>query len=148
MRRSLVLSLSLRPSPILLIVGGSAHVLAVVAVAASALTGWLKGGWIVAILLGVSHFLWRYGYRAGGGFIARLELAEERWRLETGSGARYMAVCVSGYAHPWLILLNFRLENGRRRSLALLPDAADPAALRRLRVWLRTRPSPEATPDF
>ncbi len=44
----------------------------------------------------------------------------------------------SGYAHPLIVILNFRLENGRRRSLTLLPDTVAGDELRRLRSWLLT----------
>jgi hypothetical protein len=126
-------------SRILLLSGGGAHVLAGVAVAISSLPPWIKAGWIAAITLALFRFGWQYGYRQGRGFIIRLQLLDERWWLETGDGTRHHAGLTGGYAHPGIVILNFRLENGRRRSLALLPDAADPEALRRLRVWLRTR---------
>ena len=127
-----------RPSRLLLASGG-AHVLAGVAVIVSSLPLWIKVGWIVAIAVAVLGFVWQYGYRRGRGFIARIEWLDGGWRLETGDGTLHRAGLTGGYAHPGVVILNFRLESGGRRSLALLPDAADPEALRRLRVWLRTR---------
>jgi hypothetical protein len=132
-------SIELRLSLILLVSGGGAHVLAGVAVVVSSLPLWIKAGWIAGITLALVRFGWQYGYRRGRGFIARLELLDGRWRLETGDGSVYRASLTGGYAHPGIVILNFRLENGGRRSLALLPDAADPEVLRRLRVWRRTR---------
>ena len=128
-----------RPSRILLVSGGGAHVLAGVAVVVSSLPLWIKVGWIAGIGLMLLRFGWQYGYRRGHGFIARIELLDGVWRLETGDGSLYRAGLTDGYAHPGVVILNFRLESGGRRSLALLPDAADAEALRRLRVWLRTR---------
>ena len=138
MRNLVALSIQPRPSRILLSGGGGAHVLSGVAVVVCNLPLWIKVGLIAGIALALIGFGWRYGYRRGGGFIARIELLDGRWRLETGSGATYPADLIGGYAHPAIVILNFRLENGRRRSLTLLPDSADPDALRRLRVWLRT----------
>lgn len=39
--------------------------------------------------------------------------------------------------HPWLIVLNLKLDDGRRASRVLFPDALDPVTFRRLRVRLR-----------
>jgi hypothetical protein len=134
-----VLSIQPRPSLILLIYGSGAHVLSGVAVVLCSLPLWIKVGLIAGIALALVRFGWEYGYRLGRGFIARIELLDGRWRLETGDGATHQANLISGYSHPAIVILNYRLENGQRRSLALLPDSADAEALRQLRVWLRTR---------
>jgi hypothetical protein len=47
----------------------------------------------------------------------------------------------------WLAVLTARDANGRSRSAVILPDAIEPEAFRRLRVWLKWRdaaPQPEA----
>lgn len=139
MRGHATLDIELRPSRILLVSGGSVHLLSGVAVVVCSLPLWIKAGLFAGIALASIGFVWRYGYRRGRGFIARLELLDGRWRLETGDGAFHCARLTGGYAHPRIVILNFRLENGRRRSLALLPDSTDPDTLRWLRVWLRTR---------
>ncbi|MDG4549441.1 MAG: hypothetical protein P9F19_10565 [Candidatus Contendobacter sp.] len=126
-----------RPSPLLLVCGGGAHVLAGVAVLVSSLPPWIRAGFIVGIALALGRFVWQYGFQGTRGFIARLELLDSAWRLETGDGTPHRARLTGGYAHLGIVVLNFRLESGGRRSLALLPDAADSNALRRLRVWLR-----------
>lgn len=128
-----------RPSRLLLTSGGIGHLLAGIAVAVCSLPLWIKTGLIVGIALALIRFGWQYGYLHGPGFLVRIELLDGRWLLETGDGTRYHAGLIDGYAHPGIVILNFRLENGERRSLALLPDTAEPNALRRLRVWLRTR---------
>jgi toxin CptA len=139
MRDLAALTLELRPSPILLVCGGGAHLLAGAAVAVCSLSPWIKAGLIVGIALALIRFGWQYGYRRGRGFIARIERLDGVWQLETGDGSLYRARLTGGYAHPGLVLLNFRLERGGWRSLALLPDAVEAEALRRLRVWLRTQ---------
>ena len=133
------LTIEPHPSRLLLACGGGAHVLASVAVLVSGVPPWIKASFVVGIALGLVRFVWRYGHRRGRGFIARLELLDDAWRLETGDGMPHRARLTSGYAHPGIVILNFRLESGGRRSLALLPDAADSETLRRLRVWLRTQ---------
>ena len=135
-----------RPSRLLLVSGGGAHILASVAVVVSSLPLGIKAGLIAGIALALFRFGQQYGYRWGRGFIARIDLLDGGWLLETGDGTLHRAALTGGYAHPGIVILNFRLENGRRRSLALLPDAADAEALRRLRVWLRTRQG-EDEPD-
>ena len=128
-----------RPSRLLLISGGIGHLLAGLAVAVCSLPLWIKTGLIVGIALALIRFGWQYGYPHGRGFLVRIELLDGRWLLETGDGIRYHAGLIDGYAHPGIVILNFRLESGEQRSLVLLPDAAEREALRRLRVWLRTR---------
>ncbi|MDG4594113.1 MAG: hypothetical protein P9F75_00200 [Candidatus Contendobacter sp.] len=128
-----------RPSRLLLACGGGAHLLAGVAVLVGSVPPWIKAGFIVGIALALVRFVWQYGHRRGRGFIARLELLDGAWRLRTGDGTPHRAHLTGGYAHPGIVILNFRLESSGRRSLVLLPDAADSEALRRLRVWLRVR---------
>lgn len=139
MRGHATLDIEPHPSRILLVSGSSVHLLSGVAVVVCSLPLWIKTGLFAGIALASIGFVWQYGYRRGRGFIARLELLDGRWRLEMGDGAFHCARLIGGYAHPRIVILNFRLENGRRRSLALLPDSTDPATLRWLRVWLRTR---------
>lgn len=145
-RAPATLNIEPRPSWLLLVSSGGAHVLAGVAVVASSLPLWVKAGFIAGITLALARFVWQYGYRRGRGFIARIERLDGVWRLETGDGNAHRARLTGGYAHPVIVILNFRLESSGRRSLALLPDAADAEALRRLRVWLRTRQG-EDEPD-
>jgi len=110
-----------------------------VAVVFSGVLLWVKVGLIVGIILSIAWAGYRYGYRRSHGFVARIELLDERWRLTTGDGVTHRASLIGGYAHPRIVVLNFRLENRQRKSLTLLPDSTDPDTLRRLRVWLRTR---------
>ena len=147
MRALSSLILEPRPSWLLLASGGGAHLLAGVAVVVCSLPLWIKAGLIVAIALAVGRFTWQYGNRRGRGFIARIELLDGGWRLEMGDGSLHRAGLTGGYAHPGIVILNFRLESDGRRSLALLPDAADAEAVRRLRVWLRIRRDDDDEPD-
>ncbi|NMQ20441.1 hypothetical protein E4P82_15320 [Candidatus Competibacter phosphatis] len=139
MYRLAALNIEPRPSRILLIGSGVAHGLAGVAAIVASVPLWAKAGLLVGIGLSLAWIGYRYGWRRGGGFISRVELLDGRWRLETGDGIRHPAGLTGGYAQPGIVVLNFRLEGGWRRSVALLPDAVDSETLRRLRVWLRTR---------
>ena len=119
--------------------GGIGHLLAGVAVIISTAPLWIKAGLAIGIALALVRFGWRYGNRHSPAFVARIELLDGRWRLETGDGMRHCAWLTGGYAHPGVVILNFRLEGGKPQSLTLLPDAADAEGLRRLRVWMRTQ---------
>ena len=134
-------SLKLEPrlSRRLLLSGGVSHVLAGVAVVVSSIPWWVQGGCVVGIILSLVWFSYGYGYAKGRRFITRIEWLDGRWRLETGDGSVHHGQVTGGYAHPLIVIVNFRLDNGGRRSLTLLPDAADSDDLRRLRVWLRTQ---------
>jgi len=94
------LRVNVRPSRILLIGGGSGHVLAGVAVVVADIPLWLKIGWIIAIGLALAGFLQRYGDRERRGFIACIELLDGRWRLTTGDGQVQRGRLTGGYAHP------------------------------------------------
>lgn len=133
------LRLEPRPSRILLVIGGVSHVLAGAAVIVSNLPWWVKAGFIAGIALSLAWFGYCYGYLPGRRFIACIELLDGRWRLETGAGGVQRGQLTGGYAHPLIVIVNFQLDGGGRRSLTLLPDSADPDDLRRLRVWLRAR---------
>ncbi len=94
---------------------------------------------MIGIGLSLAGFGWCYGHAGGRGFISRIEWLDRRWRLDTGDGRVQRGHLTGGYAHPQIIILNFRLDSGGRRAVTLLPDSADPDALRQLRVWLRTQ---------
>jgi len=119
--------------------GGVGHLLAGVAVIVSNIPWWVQVGFFAAIILSLVQFGYGYGYPHGRRFIRRIEWLDERWQLATGDGRRYSGQLISGYAYPYVVIVNFRLENGQHRSLTLLPDSADVDELRRMRVWLRTR---------
>ncbi|MBK8181690.1 MAG: hypothetical protein IPK63_01730 [Candidatus Competibacteraceae bacterium] len=129
--------LAVRPSRWLLIGGGMLHLMAVIAVLLSSLAIWIKAGFIAGLGLSVVLMAFRNGLRRSRGFVSRIEWLDGRWRLESGDGAIHQAQLIAAYAHPAIVILNFRLEDGRRRSLTLLPDSTNAEVLRRLRVWLR-----------
>ncbi len=139
MRDLTTLSIKPRPSRMLLISSGGAHVLSSIAVIVCSLPLGIKTVLVAGIALALARFGWQYAYPKGKGFTSRIELLDERWQLETGDGVIHLANLRGGYAHIRIVILNFRLENGRQQSLTLLPDSADPDSLRRLRVWLRTQ---------
>jgi toxin CptA len=65
----------------------------------------------------------------------------DSWTVEDGCGARSEAQLLGGsFVHPLLIVLNFRLADGSRRSRALLGDETNPERLRRLRARLLNTP--------
>lgn len=59
------------------------------------------------------------------------------WHIHDASGRHAAArLLADSYVHTRLIVLNFRMENGRRRSRAILGDELPEDALRRLRARL------------
>ncbi len=60
-----------------------------------------------------------------------------KWTVENGNGASFEArLLPSSIVKSQLMLLNFELANGQRRSRALFGDEAEPELLRRLRARL------------
>jgi toxin CptA len=80
------------------------------------------------------HSVFGYGPNA----IVRLTWdAEGRWSVHDRRGARWDAELLpSSLVHERLLVLNFRLQDGSRRTRALLGDELEPEALRRLRARL------------
>lgn len=71
--------------------------------------------------------------------IVRLSLnPESGLQVERRDGQmRQVVVREDSFVAAWLTVLNLRSVEGRQRhTLLLLPDNADPAAFRQLRVWL------------
>jgi toxin CptA len=80
------------------------------------------------------HPVFGYGRRA----LARLVWhADGTWLLHEATGATLEAELLGdSLVHDALLVLNFRLPDGRRRSRALLGDETDEESLRRLRARL------------
>ena len=76
--------------------------------------------------------------RRGGNDLRRLVWqADGDWLLQTRDGKESGARLLPGsYSHPWLVVLNLRLDNGRQRSVVLFADALAPDMHRRLRARL------------
>jgi toxin CptA len=63
--------------------------------------------------------------------------ADGSWSVEEASGRRADAELLgNSLVHPWLIVLNFKLAQGGRRTRILLGDELNAESLRRLRVRL------------
>lgn len=58
------------------------------------------------------------------------------WTLHDSHGSYEAELLPSTYVHPRLLVLNFKLKNGQRRTRALLGDELDVDSLRRLRARL------------
>ncbi len=116
--------------------GQGAHALALYALSFTTLEPCPRGVLAIAILAAWWHFrrtmAGAHGdvrirlYRDGGWAIS---LRAERLRT-----ARLMRPV---FVHPSLTVLRFRLDDGSRHSVLLLPDCVDADDFRRLRVWLR-----------
>ncbi len=64
---------------------------------------------------------------------------QDQWQLETPLGELINARLLgSSYVNPWLIVLNFKPEAGRRMlPVVIMPDSVDSTTFRRLSVKLR-----------
>lgn len=101
-----------------------------------------SGPWLVGIaaLIGLSwlgvrrHSAFGYGPRA----IARVATDPDgRWSIANAQGLRLEAELLGdSVAWSWLLVLNFRDADGRRRTRILLGDETTPEGLRRLRARL------------
>ena len=92
---------------------------------------------IVLLLSGTATFRVRVNLCSRRAVVALNRYADGTWQLRLADGTLHQArLLPDSYLHPELQVLNFRLDNGMRRSVVLMRDSADPASLRRLRVGL------------
>lgn len=68
-----------------------------------------------------------------------LAQADHRWTIETSAPKPVAAELLSSsYVHPRVLVLNFRVASGQKRSRVLLGDEVSPELLRKLRARLIT----------
>lgn len=112
------------------------------AVLVLALVALPPGGAMVAIAGAVAlSWVWTRRHPAfGHGVRALVRLvwhADGSWRVHDGTGASHEAELLGhSLVHDHLLVLNYALKPGGRRSRALLGDEADEELLRRLRARL------------
>lgn len=105
-----------------------------------------SAGWPSLLLAGAVGTSWLFVRRhpaLGFGPRALVRIVSEAdgsWRLEDDAQRCYSATLDTGCLLCGLVVLGFRLDNGRRRYRLLLGDEVDTESLRRLRVRLLTRP--------
>jgi hypothetical protein len=137
-----VLRIELKPSPQLAALLLAAHALALFAAWAS-VSGWL----LVVVAAGVSvSAAWSLAesLRRSGAAAVSLELREDggaAWRDRSGDW--HPARLGGGHFVGGRLIIAELREPDRRKWLVLLPDAAAPEDLRRLRLWLRWRRAPD-----
>jgi len=104
----------------------------------------LPFSWLIKVLIAVAiAFYGVQSYRqhvllVGDSITEVLARADGRWEVAT----RHHGCCPGELAHdslvlPWLTVLNFKLSDGRRRSVTIMPDNVETESFRRLRVRLR-----------
>jgi toxin CptA len=132
------LDLTLRPSVRAVLVLSALHIGAVALAVLAGPPKW--AGLLMALLFLTSWFSLRrhpafgYGSKALSRLIAH---AEGGWTVETAGGQREDAELLgSSVVQSWIMVLNFRLKDGSRRSRAVVGDELDADALRRLRARL------------
>lgn len=62
--------------------------------------------------------------------------ADGTWNLFFGDKTGKAELMANSLVHPWLLVLNFRAENGKRYTRVIAGGEADPEVLRRLRARL------------
>jgi hypothetical protein len=132
------LDLSLRPSPRALRWLTGLHAAALLLALAAQPPRWV--GLCLAALFIASRVSLRRHPAFGYGPQALVRLvrhADGSWAVENAAGVLADATLLgNSVVQGWLIVLNFRRKDGRRRSRVLLGDEADDDAFRRLRARL------------
>ena len=102
------------------------------------LSAYLIGAALSALLLFcVLTFQTHVSLRRARADVGLNRRADCSWQLRLGDGTVHQArLLTDSYFHPELLVLNFRLVNGKRRSVVLVRESADRVGLRRLRVAL------------
>ena len=132
------LDLSLRPSVRAVLVLSVLHIGAIALMVLAGPPKW--AGVLMALLFLTSWFSLRRHAVFGFGPNALTRLighAEGGWTVETAGGQREDAELLgSSLVQSWIMVLNFRLKDGSRRSRAVVGDELDADMLRRLRARL------------
>ena len=80
----------------------------------------------------------RYGNSRSRWFIDQIGCSYDgQWTLRTAAGTLKTVDLLSSYVHFSAVILTFTAGKFRIYPLVVLPDSADPNAIRRLRVWLQ-----------
>jgi hypothetical protein len=136
------LQVELRPSPVLATTLGAGH-LAALAAAVIGLPA--PAAALVACGLGLSaaHHLGVATHRSSRA-VAGLAFRSDGGLALGDPAGSWLPAELRHCAAPtgWLAVLSARDQAGRSRTAVILPDAIDPEAFRRLRVWLRWRAAP------
>lgn len=134
--------LDLHPSRYFLALIMLSHVTAMVIILALPLQWWAMV--IIEALLAGSfvHMVKKYITRISDKIIVALWKEEGRnqnWMLMTRIGDKYSGVLLKdSSSSALLVVLNFKIANGKRQSILVFPDSVDKSSFRRLRVYLKT----------
>jgi len=96
----------------------------------------LMSALIVSAVIHSRQYLFKNSKRA----VTNLVWQEQnQWLVDTASGETINAELLgSSFVNPWLIVLNFKPEQGRRMlPVVIMPDGVDSTTFRRLSVKLR-----------
>jgi toxin CptA len=138
--------IELKPSRLLGLLLLGMALLALAAIYFSALPGSVQ--WALSVMVaGMSGWGWRRASQ-----LARLRIAVDGQLQGLSDAAEWCDVEVRGdsFVSTGLIVLRYRFDGQRLRSLTLLPDSAPADDLRRLRValrWIRRIRSDTSFPD-
>ena len=122
--------ISLQLSMLLLVL----HGLALVAILALSLPVW---AYLSLVMLVILNFYSTFNHHVLGrskrSVLSLVWGGEGEWSLTTADGASHQAELLPGsYVHPMLVILNFILQGGSRRSVVLLKDSLDQNTYRKL----------------
>ncbi len=139
--------IQLQPSRLLAAILTAVHLAVWCLVLTLAVASWLVAGTALLLMLSAYVTISRHALLRQSQSIVCLELTDrEHVRLQTHAGAWHSG-CILGSSTvaPWLTVLNIRRDDQRWPAhVVLMGDSLDPAAFRRLRVWLRWGPRAEA----
>ena len=108
----------------------------------------LRSGWPLVAVVAAAAVSWFWTRRHpafghGPRALARLTWrADGAWLVHDAAGAHEAALLGDSLVHDRLLVLNFRLKDGARRTRALLGDETDTDGLRRLRARLTVENAP------
>ncbi len=140
--------IQLQPSRLLATILIIVHTSALCMMLTLAIGSWPIAGAALLLMFSAYATISRHALLRQPKSIVRLELTDrERIRLQTHAGIWHSGrILGSSTVDPWLTILNIRRDDQRWPAhVVLMGDSLDPAAFRRLRVWLRW--GPRAEPD-
>lgn len=140
-------TIRLRPGVSIKLAGllAATHIGAAAVVAATSLNFWTKAVLMLGLGMSWAWSIWWHLWHRGDAIIEAVLDANGAWWVSTARRAAVSATLgQESLVQPFLTVLNFKLADGRRRSLVLFDDNCDAEAFRLVRVRLRIPPQDEA----
>ena len=132
------LSIEIKPSRLLTVYVLCIHAAATLVATILPVSLWIMCGMLLLLLMSCAvTYTRRINLHTRNAVVGLERRPDGAWQIHLKDGSAHQVnLLPDSYLHPELLVLNFKLCSGKRRSVVLARDSADSTSLRRLRVAL------------